>query len=116
MSREFWIVLIVCVALTLLLFAAFYPYTYPYTSGGRQRYNMAVSEEKLPRVNAILAADNRFQHVQAYVYTGQEGAVGLTGTVENDDDLCRLMKAVAAERLPVAVSWQVDVVARVDEK
>jgi hypothetical protein len=45
------------------------------------------------------------------VYTGQDGAVGLVGTVEKDDDLFRLMKAVAAERLPVAVSWQVKVAA-----
>jgi hypothetical protein len=114
MSREFWIVLIVCVALTLLLFAAFYPYGYPYTSGGRQRYNMAVAEKELPRVNAILAADHRYQDVKAFVYTGQEGAVGLIGSVEKDDDLFRLMKAEAAEELPVAVSWQVKVVARND--
>ncbi len=105
MSRGFWIVLIVAVGATLLLFEAWYPYT----GGGRQRYNMAIAEEELPRVKAILAADKRFKDVKAYVYTGQDGAIGLTGTVAEDDDLFRLMKAVAAERLPVAVSWQVKV-------
>ena len=35
--------------------------------------------------------------------------MGLVGFVEKDADLFRLMKAVAAERLPVAVSWQVKV-------
>lgn len=117
MSREFWIVLIVCVALTLLLFAALRPdKRYPYTSGERQRYNMAVAKEELPRVNAILAANHRYQNVKAFVYTGQEGAVGLMGTVEKDDDLFRLMKTVAAERLSVAVSWQVEVLDKNDAK
>lgn len=108
MSRGFWIVLIVAVAATQLLFAAWYPYT----SGGRQRYNMAVAEEELPRVKAVLDTDKRFKDVKVYVYTGQDGAIGLAGTVEKDDDLFRLMKAVAAERLPVAVSWQVKVLAQ----
>lgn len=107
MSRGFWIVLLVAVAATLLLFAAWYPYT----DGGRQRLNMAVAQEELPRVQAVLDADKRFNGVKAYVYTGQDGAVGLVGTVEKDEDLFRLMKAVAAERLPVAVSWQVKVAA-----
>jgi hypothetical protein len=107
MSRGFWIVLPVAVAATLLLFAAWYPYT----AGGRQRYNMAVAQEELPRIQALIDADKRFKDVKAYVYTGQDGAVGLVGTVDKDEDLFRLMKAVAAERLPVAVSWQVRVAA-----
>jgi hypothetical protein len=105
MSRGFWIVLIVAVAATLLIFTAWYPYT----SGGRQRYNMAVAQEELPRVQAIIDADKRFKDVKVYVYTGQDGAVGLVGFVEKEADLFRLMKAVAAERLPIAVSWQVKV-------
>lgn len=117
MSRDFWIVLIVSVAATLLLFAVWYPYTnYLYTSGGRQRYNMAVAEKELPRVKAILDADKRFKEVKVYVYTGQDGAIGLTGTVAKDDDLFRLMKAVAAEHFPIAVSWQVNVRDKNDEK
>jgi hypothetical protein len=115
MSREFWIVLLVCVALTLLLFAVFHPW-HPNTSAERQRYNMAVAEEELPRVKAILAADKRFKEVTVYVYTGQDGAVGLIGTVAKDDDLFRLMKAVAAAQLPVAVSWKVEVMDKNDEK
>lgn len=106
MSRGFWIVLLVAVAATLLLFAAWYPYT----GGGRQRYNMAVAQEELPRVQAVLDADVRFEDVKACVYTGQGGAIGIVGTVEKDDDLFRLMKAVAVARLPVAVSWQVKVI------
>jgi hypothetical protein len=107
MSRGFWIVLLVSVSAALLVFAAWRPYT----SGGRQQYNMAVAQDKLPRVQAVLDADNRFKDVQAYVYTGQDGAVGLAGWVEKDEDLFRLMKAVAAERLRVAVAWQVKVAA-----
>lgn len=107
MSRDFWIVLIVAIAVILLLFSAWYPYT----SGGRQRYNMAVAHDELPRIQAVLAADKRFKNVKAGVYTGQDGSMGLSGIVEKDEDLFRLMKAVAAEQLPVAVSWQVKVAA-----
>lgn len=107
MSRGFWIVLPVAVATTLLLFAALYPYT----GGARQQYNMAVAREELPRVQAILDADEAFKEVQAGVYSGQGGAVALVGTVPKDADLFRLMKAVAALRLPVAVWWQVQVAA-----
>ncbi|OWK45185.1 hypothetical protein [Fimbriiglobus ruber] len=107
MSRNFWIVLPCAVALTLLLFAAWYPYT----GAGRQRYNMQLAEERLPTVRAILDADLRFREVQTGVYTGQDGAVGFFGTVETADDLFRLMRAVAAERLPVPISWQVQVLA-----
>jgi hypothetical protein len=105
MSRGFWIVLIVAVAVILLLFAAWYPYT----SGGRQQFNMARAQEQLPRVQALLDADNRFNDVRTFVYTGQDGAVGLFGTVETDNDLFRLMRAVADEQLTVAVHWQVKV-------
>jgi hypothetical protein len=106
-SRGFWIVLSCSVAVTLLLFAAWYPYT----SGGRQRVNMQRAEERLPAVQAILDADPRFKGVQAGVYTGQDGALGLFGHVESPDDLFRLMRAVADEQLPVAVHWQVRVLA-----
>lgn len=63
----------------------------------------------MSRPLAIVDANKRFKDVKVFVYTGQDGAVGLTGTVEKDEDLFRLMKAVAAENLPVAVLWQVKV-------
>jgi hypothetical protein len=107
MSRGFWIVLLLAVAATVMLFTAWYPYT----GGGRQHYNMAIAQEELPKVQAVLDADKRFKDVKAYVYTGQDGSVILVGTVNTDEDLFRLMKAVAAERLPVVVSWQVKVAA-----
>ena len=106
MSRDFKVA--IAVLLPVVLGVAVYV---PFSPGGRQRVNMAVAREELPRVQAILDADKRFKDVKTYVYTGQDGAVGLVGTVEKDDDLFRLMKAVAAERLPVAVSWQVQVLA-----
>src|SRR3954470_11892582 len=109
MSRGFRIVLPSAVAVTLLVFVA----CHPYTSGGRQRYNMARAEEQLPRVRAAIAADPRFKDVRTFVYTGQDGAVGLAGSLETADDLFRLMRAIAAERLPVVVSWQVTVLAEV---
>ena len=38
---------------------------------------------------------------------GKTAAVGLHGTVEKEEDLFLLMKAVAAVRLPVGVHWRV---------
>jgi len=105
-SRGFWIVLASAVLLTLLLFVAWYPYT----PGGRQHHNMAVAEEYLPRVRAIVAEDKKFKDVDTFIYTGQGGAVGLFGSVETNDDLLRLMRAVANMHLPVAVYWNVEVI------
>ncbi len=107
MSRGFWIVLPCGATATILLFASWYPHT----AGGRQRDNMRRAAERLPAVQAILDADPRYREVRAGVYTGQDGAVGLFVRVETADDLFRLMRAVAAERLPVAVHWQVRVLA-----
>lgn len=105
MSRGFWRVLGTAVAGTLLVFALYYPYS----SGGRQRYNMAVARGELNRVQGMLDSEMRFKDVEAYAATAQDGSVMLIGSVENEEDLFRLMKAVAAERLPIAVAWRVKV-------
>ncbi|MBX9579294.1 MAG: hypothetical protein K2X87_03220 [Gemmataceae bacterium] len=75
----------------------------------RQRANLAVAEEEMPRVRAALEADPRFQNVRAELYTPQGGGLGLWGAVETDDDLFRLMKAIAGLRLRVPVAWEVKV-------
>ncbi len=83
----------------------------PYTADKQQQYNLQRAEECLPGVRVILDTHSRFKDVQVGVYTGQNGAVGLCGFVETPDDLFQLMRAVAAERLPVATHWQVKVLA-----
>jgi hypothetical protein len=75
----------------------------------RQQTNMRIAEAHLPKVKDLLQADERFKDVQTGVYTGQDGAVGLSGRVRDEDDLFELMKAVAELQLPVAVSWRVKV-------
>ena len=75
----------------------------------RQRANLAITEEEMPRVRAVLDADPRFREVRSFAYTPQDGGLGLTGSVETDDDLFRLMKAVAALKLRVPVIWWVGV-------
>ena len=74
-----------------------------------QAINMDFVIENMPRVRAMLAKDQRFKDVTPHVYTGQGGALGLHGFVETDDDLFRLMKIVAEERLPLTVHWNVKV-------
>jgi hypothetical protein len=107
MSRDFKVSLVILLALFIGVIVS---NSIPRTDG-RQQTNMEVAHEEIPRVEAILQADQRFKDVKAYVYTGQDGAVGLMGTVKKDEHLFALMKAVAGERLRVAVSWQVKVLA-----
>lgn len=104
MSREFKITLIVLIVLAVAVLAYI-----PFGPGTRQQRNLEVACELLPSFQAIIDANARFQDVSASVYTGQDGAISLTGTVSSDDDLFQLMKAVAAKRLPITISWQVQV-------
>ena len=113
MSREFKFLMLVLLPLVIgVVLGRQAPAVNMSTPAGRQRINMAVAREELPRVQSIVDADKRFSEVKTFVCTGQDGAVGLVGRVEKDEDLFRLMIAVAAERLRVAVSWQVKVMAR----
>lgn len=107
MSREFKMTLAVLLPVVLTV-AVLRP-------RNRQEVNMAVAREQLPRVEEALRADERFKEVKASVYTGQDGAVGLVGKVENHEDLYKLMQVMAAEQLPVALHWEVEVRADVPE-
>lgn len=107
MSREFKITLVLLCVIAVAVFA--------YIQFGpgitRQQRNMVIARQLLPRVEAIIDSNNRFRDITAFIYTGQDGAIGLSGTVNSDDDLFKLMKAIADERLPITISWQVKVVA-----
>ncbi len=74
-----------------------------------QALNMEIAAEELPKARAMLKNNLRFKDVTPCVYTGQGGALGLFGSVENKDDLFHLMKVVAAEHLQVTVHWNVKV-------
>ena len=79
------------------------------TSVERQQLNMAAAKEELLRVDALLRTDGRFADVHAFVYTGQDSALGLPGRVRTEADLCQLTRAVAGERLRVTVFWHVKI-------
>lgn len=104
MSREFKTTLIVLNFLAIAVLAYI-----PFGPGTRQQRNMEVARENLPLVQGIIDSNTKFREVSASVYTGQDGAISLIGAVSSDDDLFQLMKAVAAKRLPIAISWQVQV-------
>jgi hypothetical protein len=74
-----------------------------------QALNMEIAGEELPKARTMLEKNVRFKDVTPFVYTGQGGALGLHGSVEKDEDLFELMKAVAAERFQVTVHWNVKV-------
>jgi hypothetical protein len=75
----------------------------------RQRINLIVAEQELPKVKALLRNDERFADVRAGAYTARYGSVGLFGRVRTEDDLFRLMREVAELKLTAPVSWQVKV-------
>jgi len=106
MSRDFK------VAVSVLLVAAVGYWAFVPRGPGaadRQRSNLAVAEEEIPRVRAALDADPRFREVEMGRFTSQDGGIAIMGGVESDDDLFRLMKAVAALQLRVPVFWRVQV-------
>ncbi len=110
MSKDFKLTLVVLLAFVAgAIFGRHYVPRSASTAVERQRLNMAAAEEELAAVNAVLT-DGRFKDVQAFVYTGQDGAIGLTGQVRTEADLFRLMKALAEKQLRVAIFWQVKVV------
>ena len=108
MSRDFIVALVTALLMGAGL-AIFGGFNRPSDSVERQRANLAVAAEEIPKVVAVIDADNRFKNVSAGVYTGQDGAVMLSGFVETDDALFRLMRAVADKRLRVPIHWQVKV-------
>lgn len=106
-SVEFKLAMVVLIPIVIV--AAVYKIAF--SPVNLQAINMEIAGEKLPRVKEILDGDKRFKDVIAFVYTGQNGAVGLQGTVDKQEDLFLLMKAVASERIPVAIHWNVRVLA-----
>jgi hypothetical protein len=92
------------IALTIVVCAARMP---PHGTIA-QLHHLRLSEERIPRVRAVLQADPRFTDVEVGMDSGH-GGLAIVGYVEAPDDLFRLMRAVAAERLPVAISWNVRV-------
>jgi hypothetical protein len=70
---------------------------------------MAIARSHLPKIEAIVAANERYKRVRTGVYTGQDGAIWLVGDVESENDVCELMKAVANERLPIATRFDLQI-------
>lgn len=104
-TREFWVVFLLGLAFVWLGIrewnASF--------GNGHQRRNLEIARSELPRADAIVASDPRFQDVRAGVWPGSGGALGFFGRVEAEADLTKLMRAVAKERFRVPIYWQVKV-------
>jgi hypothetical protein len=74
-----------------------------------QALNMEIAQENIARAHAMLQKNDLFKDVAPFIYTGQGGALGLSGSVKKERDLFELMKAVADEQLPVTVHWRVKI-------
>jgi len=110
-SRGLWIVLAVAVPLTLVIVRPVE------TDRARvQHFNLMEVEKLIPRVERRLAADPKWKEVQAGCCTSQNGSLGLMGSVETAEDLFSLMRAIAAENLPVPIFWNVTVTKDVEAK
>jgi hypothetical protein len=108
-STTFGTILIVAAFVVMLCWVALTP-----RPGSRQLTNLEVAEIVAPQVQAVLDAEPRFRNVKAGRYTGQDGAVSLSGFVESEADLFLLMKRIAKEQVPIAVAWQVTVLGQDD--
>src|SRR5262245_33127748 len=94
MSRGF----IIALAVLLPSVAAVVAW-WPWSPGGRQFINMRIAEHNLGAIQAVIDSDSRYSEVRAIVYTGSDGAIGIVGSVKNDEDLCELMKNVAKKKV-----------------
>lgn len=102
-SREFaWLIMVLIAFCTGL---AFHKFVWGVVNV--QALNMEMARESIPKAQAMLAMDKRFKDVTPFVYTGQGGALGFGGTVDKEEDLIELLKAVAAERFHVTIHWGV---------
>ena len=107
MSRDFWIVLTASVLLTLGGIKLWWVSDYPRTPAATQKANMERAEQHLPVIQQCLDKDARFKKVQLYVYTGLDGAIGVSGEVDTEEVFQELKKIVASTIPPRPVYWKV---------
>jgi hypothetical protein len=99
-----WVIIIAAtIAITLVAYAAYYPYS----PARVQARNMRAAEAFIPTARAALGNDPRFGHVKMYPYTGEGGALGIRGVVRTGD-LAELKKRIEGAGPPVAVCWRVE--------
>jgi len=110
MCSRSWIVLPAVAAVTMALTLGLCAALAPDPGALAQHYQLRLCEERLPRVQTLLRADPRFANVDVGM-NSSPGGLTVGGFVETPDDLFRLMRAIAAEQLPVPVSWKVYVTA-----
>lgn len=108
MGRSFCLVLPAVVAVTMALTLGLCAALAPDPGTVAQNHELRLSKEYMPKVQAHLQGNPHFADVEVGTVSWH-GGLGLTGYVETPDDLFRLMRVIAAERLPVAVHWDVRV-------
>jgi hypothetical protein len=103
MSRHFWIVLSIGVILAIVGVE----YHKAHLPRNSQAINMDKAREHLPIIQKRLDEDARFKKVQLYVYTGLDGAIGVSGDVDTEEVFQDLKCIVEATDPPRPVYWSV---------
>jgi hypothetical protein len=75
----------------------------------RQARRMRLAEQHLPVVREALGQLREFESIRVGVYTGQGGALMVTGLVHTSESLARLKRLVAATNPPIDVYCTVQV-------
>ncbi len=73
---------------------------------------MALAREHLPAIASAISAHPEFRDVQVGVGTAAGGCFLIVGLVETERSLAELQRVIAAQQPPVAVVYQLKVLAR----
>ena len=71
-----------------------------------QALNLELVEQHLPDVENILRADDSFQELKAYRYTGLNGSIQIVGNLASDENELILRRRVDELELPVPVLFR----------
>ena len=84
---------------------------FPFSPTGQQLRNLAAARKHAHNIQPQLNNDTRFRHVRVGGYTGGGGMFWVFGTVSTDADFAELKRMITATKPPVAVYWEVRVLA-----
>ncbi len=80
---------------------------YPYSPGGHQAINMRAAADHIPILAEKLHRDPRFTDVHLETFTGQEGSLGVFGTVADEAALADLRRIVLESAPPAPIAFRV---------
>ncbi len=86
-------------------------------AGKLQRRNMNAAEFHIQSLEEAILKERRFSDVRFYVYTGQGGAIGVGGIVDDDADALALRELIESTEPAVPVNYgSLRITARIEQE